>query len=238
MAVTLPAFAQEASPTTEPKGMEENQAVPKCGPADIPPCPQLEVPPPPAPPPPPPVAKHETKHSVVFAPSEISLTTGAGPANYFGSGNTTNMEVGAVWDARVTVGAHSIMALEAGYVGGINNIDNVGDNGNRGHVSSQGFDTDFRLQLPTYVQPYIFAGVGYNHMSVHTDGNPTLASLRSTGDDQVTIPAGAGLTGYLGKHATLDLRGTYKLIPDNEVTAFNTSALHQWVAQARVGYTF
>jgi opacity protein-like surface antigen len=93
------------------------------------------------------------------------------------------------------------------------------------------------LQLPTRIQPYIFGGVGYNHMSVKIDNNPTLV-LRQTEDNQVAIPAGGGVSAYATKHFTVDVRGTYRYIPDNEVTAMNTSALHQWLAQARVGYTF
>src|SRR5262249_8590355 len=155
------------------------------------------------------------------------------------TGNTTDTDVGVSWDARVTFGAHSIIALEAGYVGAINNIDvaRSAGGGTRGHMSSAGFDTDFRPQLPIRGQPHLFTRPGYNHLSVARDNNPTLVLLE-TGDDQVTIPAGGGLTGYLGRHATLDLRGTYRFIPDNSVSAISNGNLHQWVASARIGYTF
>jgi hypothetical protein len=195
--------------------------------------------PPPAPVETPAPVQKQRRHSLIFAPEQVSLTTGAGPANYFGTSHTTDSDVGVSWDARVTFGAHSIIALEAGYVGAINNIDvaQSAGGGTRGHMSSEGFDTDFRLQLPMRVQPYIFSGVGYNHLSVSRDNNPSLV-LINTGDDQVTIPAGGGLTGYLGRHATLDLRGTYRFIPDNQVSAISNGNLHQWVASARIGYTF
>jgi hypothetical protein len=232
---------QPATPEAQPAAPEAQPAKPEGSPESLPACPPGEaaLPPCPAQPQaaaPPSTAHPEQKHSIVFAPTEISLVTGAGPTNYFGGSlPATHTDVGALWDARATFGAHSIIALEAGYVGSINNVDT--NSGGHGHISSQGFDTDFRLQLPTVVQPYIFAGLGYNHMAVDRQGNLG-TQFTQQDDNQVTIPAGGGVTGYVGNHITLDLRGSYRLLPDNNITIMSTSAIHQWYAQARVGYTF
>jgi hypothetical protein len=229
--LAAPSLAQE-----NPSAAESPTTVPPC---DTPTAPGMPPPcyvPPPAPAPtvapPPPVAQQHRRHNIVFAPSEVSLTTGAGVSNYFGSGVTGALDPGAAWDARVTVGTRSIIAVEAGYVGSTNSFDMPGERS--GHIVSNGLDGDLRLQVPTRVEPYIFGGVGYNHMSTFNR-----ATIGSTGDDQLTVPAGAGLTGYIGRHATVDLRGTYRFTPDNS-TLFvaPTSDLHQWVAQARVGYMF
>jgi hypothetical protein len=229
-----------AAPQAEP-GAEPQQTLPVCPPPQpgLPPCPAQpqEAPPPAAPEAAAPV-HHERKHSIVFAPTEITIITGAGPSNYFGTGlSASHTDVGALWDARATFGAHSIIALEAGYVGSVNNVDS--SDGTHGQIFSNGLDGDLRLQLPTVVQPYIFGGVGYNHMGVNRQGSSEIAAqFARTSDDQVTIPAGGGVAGYVGKHMTVDLRGTYRLMPDNDITIMNTRALHQWYAQARVGYTF
>jgi opacity protein-like surface antigen len=235
VAVSTPDAAAQGEPTPVPQS-----ELPACPPdqANLPACPPAPV----MTPPPPPMATaptpHKRHHNIVFAPSEISLVTGAGPTNYFGTGlNASRTDVGAVWDARVTFGAHSILALEAGYVGSVNNIDS--NNGVQGQIYSNGLDGDLRLQFPTRVQPYIFGGVGYNRMEVNRQGSPDIGSqFVSTGDNQVTIPAGGGVTGYVGKHMTVDLRGTYRLMPDNNITIMDTHAIHQWYAQARVGYAF
>jgi hypothetical protein len=214
---------QELPPCTQ-----ENEALPPC-----PGKPQAEVPPPEVPP------KPHRRHNRIFAPSEISLTSGAGVADYFGRALTAHTDTGASWDARATFGAHSIIALEAGYIGSVNQIDV--SSGQVGHVNSNGLDGTLRLQLPFKVQPYVFGGVGWNHMTVDNgNANPNITSqfVRET-DDQVTIPAGAGF-GYVGRHATFDVRGTYRLIPDNNITVMSNggSGLHQWIAQARIGYVF
>lgn len=236
------AIADEPPPAAAPSGPAPDeqpppQALPSCAPEQT-----SETTPAPTPAPSPPMAEpapsvyHGRRHNRIFAPQEVGVTTGAGVANYFGNGGLTGFtDAGAAWDARLVFGTQSVIALEAGYVGATNKIDD--GLGGHGHVDSQGVDGDLRLQLPTRVQPYVFGGVGYNHMSIGNNTGSTAGPLSQT-DDQVTVPAGGGLTGYISKHATVDVRGTYRYIPDNGLTIMNSNHLHQWVAQAHLGYAF
>lgn len=253
LVAALAVAALGATSARSARAQEENTPPPEAvqpAPSEAPP-PQAYPPPPPegtmtppeapapppvaaAPPPPP-----ERRHNRIFAPSEISLTTGAGVTDYFGTGTglTGRTDPGAAWDARVTFGTHSVFALEAGYLGAVNSIDVPAGKG--GHVNSNGLDGDLRVQLPTRVQPYIFAGVGWNFMNIDNgNANPSITSELRGSDNQLTVPAGGGVTGYIGRHATVDLRGTYRYIPENDISILNTRALHQWMAQARVGYAF
>src|SRR5205823_13040170 len=111
-------------------------APPECPPAVAP------APPPPVPPPTysyaPPPREHHRHHNRVFAPGEVALTTGAGVTNYFGSGVTGALDAGAAWDARLTFGTRSVIALEAGYVGSSNSFDMPGERS--GHIVSNGLD--------------------------------------------------------------------------------------------------
>lgn len=213
------------------------QTLPACPPGEQTAAAPVVAPPPPAPPPPAPVATKERKRNKYFAPHEVSLTTGAGVANYFGGADSPDtVDPGAAWDARVTVGIHSPIALEAAYMGAVNNID-MGNGLGHGQLHSNGFDGDVRFQLPTRVQPYVFGGVGYNHMEVRNNGTGAAGNYVGK-DDQVTVPAGGGVTAYVGKHVTVDARGTYRFIPDNGITVMTDRHLHQWLAQAHVGYAF
>jgi hypothetical protein len=151
----------------------------------------------------------------------------------------TDTDPGATWNARVTVGARSIIALEASYVGAFNTLNGPGSKAN---VSSQGFDTDFRLNFTPrrwVVQPYAFTGVGYNHMSIlNADNQPTTL----TGDaSQFMMPTGGGISTYIGHHATIDVRGTYRYIPSSNLAVMSESgneSIHNWSANAVVGYVF
>jgi hypothetical protein len=207
-------------------------------PSELPPCPPGEQPPPQAaaPAPAPAPMAHRTHYSKVFAYNSIGLVTGGGVANYFGS-SINNIDTGPSWDARMIMGTRSVIALEAGYLGQTNEVN---PNGVNAHVNSNGLDGTFRLQLPFRVQPYIFSGVGYQRMTLdnpHSD--PAISARYATGDNQVTVPAGGGVAGYLGKHATIDLRGTYRYIGSNNMTIMSPEGgLNQWIAQARVGYVF
>lgn len=234
---------QATPPITDTTPEPGQEKLPPC---PLPPAPPAAEAPPPEPQPsmtvsPPPallpMAHAKRRHNIVFAPQEISLITGAGVGNYFGKASPS-VDTGATWDARATFGAHSIIALEAGYVGGVNQIEVAGQ---AGHLNTNGIDGNFRLQLPYRWQPYLFSGVGWNHVTVdNTAANPNVNAIVRNTDDQVALPAGGGFAAYLGKkrHATLDLRGTYRYIPNNGITIMQTDSLHQWTAQARIGYTF
>jgi hypothetical protein len=174
----------------------------------------------------------------IFAPGAVSFMLGGGVTDYFGRSvnGGGNIDPGATWDARFVFGTSSVIALEAGYLGSVNQVQVTGKDG---QINSNGLDTSLRLQLPTRVQPYIFAGVGWNHMTLDNgDANPQVTRQFRQKDDQFVVPAGAGLTGYVGRHLSLDVRGTYRLIPNQEIVIGSDRALHQWMAQARVGYVF
>jgi hypothetical protein len=179
----------------------------------------------------------------VFAWRQTAITTGAGVTNYFGKGQQADLSPGAGWDARVTVGTRSILGFEMAYVGSVNEVKVPGTNG---QLTGNGFDADVRVNvLPYRISPYVFGGVGYNHMGVFTNGNPEVSNLMKTSDNQFVVPAGAGVSAYFLKHATVDLRGTYRFIDSDSMFPMNATnadnkgeKLHQWTAAAHIGYQF
>jgi hypothetical protein len=231
MGASVAAYAQRTPednvPPPEPGPTEQPpaQALPPC---PVPEQPQAAVPPPPV----------HHKRNIIFAPNEVGVTTGAGAANYFGSNTPESIDAGAGWDARLSFGQRSIIGLEAAYMGAVNNVNLDQPVGPKhGQLFSNGFDTDLRLALPTKVQPYIFGGVGYNHIEVRNQGTGVANGFAGT-DDTVTVPAGGGLTVYAGRHFNVDARGTYRFMPTNDITVMGTGNIHQWLAQAHVGYVF
>jgi hypothetical protein len=181
--------------------------------------------------------RHE--HRDVFSPYQVALTAGAGVANYFGSTmHNADPEPGAMWDARLTIGTRSWIAVELAYVGSTNRVMGAISDG---HIVSNGVDGDLRLQLPYRVQPYIFGGVGYNHMTLDNEsGDPLLHDLFYSSDNQVSFPAGGGVAGYFWRHGTVDVRASYRALLANDFVRFNPEreGIHQWSVTGRIGYAF
>jgi hypothetical protein len=200
----------------------------------------------PVPPPPPPVStehpKKEHKHNKWFAPGEASVTVGGGVADFVGSSMRAATEVGAQWDARVTIGTRSLVAFEAGYMGTYNKLQSpVEGNGSVApYLVNNSVDGDFRLNLlPFRIQPYIFGGLGYNHASMNNlQDSPAMAQRFRSSDDQLLVPAGAGLAFYVWNHATFDTRFTYRAVFLDELDRTADTRLDQWVVNGRLGYAF
>ena len=196
--------------------------------------------------PPPPVVvvqpaprKHRCWESRAFSPCQISLTAGGGTVDYATGTMSSLVQMGAAWDVRVTVGTRSFLAMEAGYMGTLNRLESPF--GNAPYLMSNSIDSDLRINLiPWYVEPYIFGGIGYNHMSVTNQAaDPQMASLFRDSDDQLLVPAGGGVSAYLGRHATLDARATYRAMFNQNFLIRNPGErADQWTVLGRLGYAF
>jgi hypothetical protein len=171
---------------------------------------------------------------------DFELTAGAGFSDFTGSTLRNISDGGAEWDARFTVGARSIIAFEAGYVGTFNSLETTEGAGPSPQLVSHGVDGDVRINfVPWIVEPYIFAGAGYNHMSVRNAADdPAIAARFNQSDNQLLVPAGAGLAFNLG-HFTLDARFTYRAIFNNDLDRLNNDTkLDQYNVAGRLGVIF
>jgi hypothetical protein len=226
------------APTTEPQ------------PAQPAPSTTVIVPPPPPqqttvyvqPQPQPPPEQHKRRGcwtSKVFAPCAVGLVVGGGAADFVSNGMSSLVQTGAAWDMHITVGTRSFIAFETGYMGTLNRLEN--GQGNAPFLMSNSLDTDLRINLiPWYVEPYVFGGVGWNHMSITNErADPQMASLFRNSDEQLLVPAGGGISAYLGRHATLDARATYRAMFNQDILIRNPGErVDQWSVLGRIGYAF
>jgi hypothetical protein len=181
---------------------------------------------------------------VSFSPAQTALTAGGGMADFVGSTMRLNSRMGADWDARVLWGTRSPIAFEAGYTGLYNTLST--DRATLGTVVAPymvqtSVDGALRINLvPWRVEPYIFGGVGYNRVDVHNrDQDPAMAARFKPNDDQLMVPAGGGLAGYVGRHLTLDARFTYRaMFKDDMLINDTTSRQDSYTLAARAGYAF
>lgn len=96
--------------------------------------------------------------------------------------------------------------------------------------------------VPWYVEPYVFGGVGYNHVNVYNrDQDPVMAARFEPSDDQLLVPAGGGLAAYFGarSHFTLDARFTYRAVfYDDLLVQDPTAREDSYTVAGRLGYVF
>lgn len=186
--------------------------------------------------PPPPPPRHRHHHYSVFAPGHASITVGGAVSDFVYSNMRNATHIGAGWDARLTLGTRSFLALELAYVGAYNEINVNAHGGNSPAIVQHGFDSDLRFNfLPFRVQPYIFGGVGYNHMALYNGGELTNTIFRRS-DDLLTVPLGGGLSTYIG-HLVLDARFTYRFAFFEDFLV-NGGKQDTWQVSGRVGFTF
>jgi outer membrane protein OmpA-like peptidoglycan-associated protein len=157
---------------------------------------------------------------------------------------------GGGWDARFIAGTNSIIALEGAYVGSANQIN--GFTGNLGNISGNtptlvgnGLEGNARLNIPLRVgyhlfEPYGFAGIGYQHMTISNyNANTQTLSSFSQSDNIMTVPVGGGFA-YAYKQFILDARAGWTATYYNNLLA-NTSGsgtLDHWNIGGQVGFRF
>ncbi len=101
----------------------------------------------------------EQRWEHAFSPYQFALSVGGGGADFVKEGQAARVLPGAAWNARLTVGTRSFIALELSYVGSMNKL--VGPFRSEPQVMSNGFESDLRLNFTRgRVQPYGFGGVG------------------------------------------------------------------------------
>jgi hypothetical protein len=185
-----------------------------------------------------------------YAWSDPTLTTGIGVAFQVGGGiggftdgdinNTSNGDVGGVWQFRSTIGSHIPIGVDLAYNGTAYDMQSFGGVTTSETLIGTNLEGALRWNiLPHYmINPYIFAGVGWQHYDLNDN---TLADQGiDTTDDLAVFPMGAGV-GYRDPSGiTAELRGTFRAA--ESTTGFLEDAsgqdvrLDTWEATAGIGY--
>lgn len=176
----------------------------------------------------------------------ISATLGGGITGFTDKSMRDTManSIGGLWDLRVTLGSHTPLALDIGYVGTAAKI-NALTRTKWGTLVGSTAEAALRWNmLPHYAwNPYIFAGIGYQRYDV----TGATFNMSDTGlnpsDNLIEFPLGGGFA-FRDMHGlVVDLRGTfradtgYNLVPTT-IGSGNYVPTHSWEASAAVGYEF
>jgi hypothetical protein len=193
-----------------------------------------------------------------YAWRDDTLSSGIGVSTILGGGvvgftdktmrNTTS-DVGGLWDLRVTLGSHVPLGLDVSYLGSAMNINGLpgGQSGTLVGTTVEGA-LRFNMLPHNIVNPYVFAGVGWQRYDV-TETNVTLSdSGMNDTDNLVAFPVGAGLNYRMGGFVG-DLRGTFRAASEQNLvlkggapigtpTSEDFVPMHTWEASAAIGVEF
>ena len=185
---------------------------------------------------------------------ESGLSSGFGVSTMLGGGltgftdksmrNTMANEVGGLWDLRITLGSHTPLALDLGYVGTAAKINSL--TGSKwGTLVGTTAEASLRWNILPHAawNPYAFAGIGWQRYDV-TGGSFQLADTgMNPSDNSIVFPMGAGLAFRDSSGLVVDLRGTFRantsygLVLEN-MTSNSYAPMHSWEASGAVGYEF
>jgi hypothetical protein len=172
----------------------------------------------------------------------VGAMVGGGVTGFIDKQSRAFTDPGGSWEARASVGTRLPLALEAAYVGSAQNITALGLSDNAKLIGN-GAEATARFNFTKRaIQPYIFAGVGWEHYTLDNTGANT-SSLRDT-DDVLTVPGGVGISFRLASSLLLDLRGTARATFSDDLmngpyaSTGQDARLHNWNAGARLGWEF
>jgi hypothetical protein len=175
----------------------------------------------------------------------VSVTAGAGVEGYTGS-LAPRVGVGPAWNVIIGFHPSSVLGLELAYEGAVNSV----KYGNFGLTTLGGADivrngghaaVTFAFG-PWRVQPFILAGVGFNHYSVSDNAQNVGFSATTAG----YIPFGGGIRGQV-EGVVIDLRGSWELpFSDNlfpggtgkDTLGLSTGNYGRWRATLNIGGAF
>ncbi|WP_199724140.1 MULTISPECIES: hypothetical protein [unclassified Corallococcus] len=142
----------------------------------------------------------------------LTLLIGGGVEGYTGA-LAPQLSPGPSAAVTASLKPTSVLGVEVGYSGALNNIKDAGTAGadSGPDLVRNGGQAALTVAVtPTAVQPYLLGGIGISNY--HFRGGESLGYS----DDTVgNIPAGVGVRGHFG-HFTADLRGYYNFLFDKQ----------------------
>lgn len=191
--------------------------------------------------------------SALFTPVGAGLLVTGGFKDFVEPVTTDTLTPGGYWDVRGIFGTRSFVGVEAAYHGSAQDVQAIGlqddafliSNGVEGAVRlnapiTQAMLPAVDLQAPLLIEPFAFAGLGWQRYSLFNEGDNT--SNVENQDDILTVPVGAGLAfAIAGLH--LDARVTYRQAFFSELlggttSSFADNSLNSWSVGAGLGFEF
>ena len=193
-----------------------------------------------------------TPWNVLQPPSGIGigLSVGGGIMGFTSQTvrNTTS-PLGGLWDVHATFGTYMPVALELDYIGSASQINSQFSSASSTLVGTT-FEGDLRVNIMPHAlwDPYVFAGLGWQHYAVDSSAFTLADTGVRNSDDLLDIPVGAGVAYRMGPWLA-NVRATFRAAQDSNLIlerpslqtagSGNTYApMHSWETSLSLGYEF
>jgi hypothetical protein len=158
--------------------------------------------------------------------------------------DTMANSVGGLWDLRVTLGSHTPLALDLGYIGTAGKI-NALTGAKSGTLIGTTAEAALRFNILPHSawNPYAFAGIGWQRYDVTGATFTTADTGLNSSDNSIVYPMGAGIAYRHPSGLAVDAHGTFRantnygLVLDR-VGGNSYAPMHAWEASAAAGYEF
>ena len=203
--------------------------------------------PPAAPPPEPPPEQPPPPEAERFQPT-WTVSLGIGLVEFAGEEADSVTDIGASYDVRVLYAPHTLLDLEAAYIGTSQNITTLGLESDA-KLRSNGVEALAKFDLGQYLSadlgalrfaPFVFAGFAYQRFNLSNEGVNT--SDVADSDNVIAIPLGAGV-GATWRNILGEARFTWRSTFDEDLFRDPSGAradesLSHWTLMARAGLGF
>jgi hypothetical protein len=183
--------------------------------------------------------------------NDPTLQTGVGVGVMVGGGisgfterqaRNVTKDIGGLWDARVSLGTHVPIGIEASYVGTAQQIRGF-FGGPEVTMIGTAVEGDLRWNVMPHMPftPYAFGGIGWQRYNIDDKRITFASSGLNRRDDLLDFPVGGGLSYRMGGFVG-EARGTYRWTTNNDLVidpVTRTAAkMNSWEASLQVGAEF
>jgi hypothetical protein len=170
----------------------------------------------------------------------LGFSVGGGVDDFASDTMRSTTSMGGGWNARLTIGTKQYVAFEGSYIGSAQGLDALGVDSDA-ILLGNGAQAALRVNVLRnyYVQPFLYGGVAWRRYDVsNTDINTSDVADQ---DDVLEIPAGVGLSGYVGGFMA-DIRGEYRFSQYEDLAPSRNNAgeanLDRWGVTGNLGFAY
>lgn len=158
--------------------------------------------------------------------------------------DTLTSDIAGLWNLRVTLGSHTPIGFDVGYVGTAADI-NALTGTQSGTLVGTSLEGALRFNVLPKGEwnPYAFVGMGWQRYDIRGANFSLSDTGMNDSDDSIVYPMGLGVSFRDTSGVVIDLKGTFRPVSNQDLIidpalSGEYAQMHSWEASAAAGYEF